>query len=296
MLYQLKVKVESDTLLEQSTNIEIDPYRVILNCRENKVLNEIIIQKHIENFENILPYFNRVKPHLSDLKIPSNPHFKDMIEILKTIESVVVFSGIRKIYHNIPERSWIPENSEEEKKIKVRNVELNKYYDKRLVRINTDLLIKAVKNRKDYKHLIIPFAFFREGGNEFNSLKYVDAYAKYYYFLEDIYAEGKWRKKQAIEKFKKSKLFNYSLDNALAGLSERHKRNIKPFLKAENLNFNKDGIIELIVQVRGNIHHFSQKSPKKQGHPFNQEDFESMAYLLMRICVSSIVELLKSVK
>jgi hypothetical protein len=55
----------------------------------------------------------------------------------------------------------------------------------------------------------------------------------------------------------------------------------------ENLNFDEEGIISLIVQVRGNLHHYSQKSSKKKGTPFNQRDFETMAYLLMTICLKT---------
>jgi hypothetical protein len=73
--------------------------------------------------------------------------------------------------------------------------------------------------------------------------------------------------------------------------SKKHLDKLKEFLAMEKLNFDKEGIISLIVQVRGNLHHFSQRSSKKKGTPFNQKDFETMAYLLMSICLMTFCNL-----
>jgi hypothetical protein len=40
---------------------------------------------------------------------------------------------------------------------------------------------------------------------------------------------------------------------------------LKKFLDMEKCEFSVDGIIELIVQVRGNLSHFLKKAPRKKG-------------------------------
>jgi hypothetical protein len=63
------------------------------------------------------------------------------------------------------------------------------------------------------------------------------------------------------------------------------------FLQEEREQFTVDGVIELIVQVRGNLAHFSQKSTKRKGHAFNQYDFRGVAYMLQAVCIFTFARL-----
>ena len=63
------------------------------------------------------------------------------------------------------------------------------------------------------------------------------------------------------------------------------------FLHEERKPFTVDGVIELIVQIRGNLAHFSQKSTKRKGHAFNQFDFRGVAYLLQAVCIFTFTRL-----
>jgi len=133
--------------------------------------------------------------------------------------------------------------------------------------------------------------FERDGMNEFHSLRYIQAYYNFYFVLEDLYGEGKTQNKDVEQKFKSNQVLRSIIQDVLDNVIKRnvnHLQNIQNFLREENKSFDIDGIIELIVRVRGNLHHYSGKSTKRKGTPLNQGDFESMAYLLMGISVKSI--------
>lgn len=72
--------------------------------------------------------------------------------------------------------------------------------------------------------------------------------------------------------------------------SEKHSKSILQLLSEEKKQNGIDGIIELIVAVRGRLHHYFSRSSLKQATPLNQRDFESPAFLVMGIALMSILK------
>ncbi len=127
---------------------------------------------------------------------------------------------------------------------------------------------------------------------EFNSFRYINAFYNFYFVIEDLYGKGKTKNFGIEKEFKKNKTFRDLVEWMINNdkISGRHKRNIKSFLLEEHKSYNVDGIIELIIKVRGNLHHFSSKSSKHTGTPLNNKDFESMAFLLLGLSYRSILQ------
>jgi len=286
MIFQVKVKFQGDTYVKLPYELNIEPYKITIKCNDKKIVNEIIVQRKIIDYENYMPKFETLEPHKHSLKISEGPYFDEILNLLQTIESLGSFwFRVEKIHWDSPERKWIPENDEEKEKIKITNINFKKEYQKKLIEMHPSVLSQIIELRDDYKHMIIPMAFYREGCNDFKSFRYVNAFMNFYFYLEDLYGNGKTKNYHVKHEFIKSKQIKYAIDKTINNFSERHLSNLKEFLKLENCELEHEGIIELIIKVRGNLHHFSQKSTKKKGHPLNQRDFETMAYLLMSICI-----------
>lgn len=298
MLYQISVKAEINCYTKPC-KVTIGPYIIKINTDNKGIINELCIQRKVSNYENYLPKFIPGSNELHTIPtfdFPHNPYYQEIIELLQYIESLGSFwMEVKRIYWNNPKLSWIPENEEEAKKIKIKEVEYNENYNIQPKIFNPRTLIELVILKDKYKHLIIPMAFYREGVNEYQSQHYLNAYHNFYYYLEDLYGEGKTKNRQVMDNFKKSAHFIDAVEKAIKKLSEpssrKHMENLKRFLKIENCPLSVEGIISLIVKVRGNLHHFSQKSSKKTGHPFNQKDFHVMAYLLMSLCIFTFCHL-----
>lgn len=133
--------------------------------------------------------------------------------------------------------------------------------------------------------------------NEYRSFRYINAFFNFYFFIEDLYGGGKTKNYHVEENFKRSIHIIEAIKDTIKEFNEqlnlkRHQTILIDFLELEKLTYTVEGIISLIVKTRGNLHHFSQKSTQKKGHPLNQRDFETMAYLLMSICIRALVKLL----
>jgi len=292
MLYQISVKYEGDSYIKSPFELNLEPFKISVVCDKNKIVNELIISKKLTDYEKYLPKLKTEEPHKHSLNITSGPDFEDIISLIQTIESLGSFwFRVKKIYWETPKRDWIPENDEERKRIQVTGIKFKQEYPKIPIELSPRLLTEMVILRDNYKHLIIPMAFYREGRNEFSSFRYVYAFINFYFYLEDLYGFGKTKNIQVEKQFIKSEQINRALNQTINSFSKRHQNNLKEFLRIENYQYDNIGIIKLIVKVRGNLHHFSQKSSKKKGHPLNQKDFETMAYLLFCICTYTFIEL-----
>lgn len=292
MLYQISAKYKGDTFIKSPFELHLEPYKISVSCDKNKIVNELIISKKLIDYEKYLPKLETEEPHKHSLNIPDEPDFEDIKNLIQTIESLGSFwFRVKKIYWETPKRDWIPENDEETKRIQVTGIKLKKEYTKIPIELLPRLLTEIIVLRDNYKHLIIPMAFYREGRNEFTSFRYVNAFMDFYFYLEDLYGFGKTKNIQVEKQFIKSEQLNRALNHTIHSFSKRHQDNLNEFLKIEKYQYDNAGIIKLIVKVRGNLHHFSQKSSKKKGHPLNQKDFETMAYLLFCICTYTFTEL-----
>jgi hypothetical protein len=218
------------------------------------------------------------------------------MELLQYLESELSFyANLKKIYWEIPNITVIPENDEDKNVANVLSVELTeKRYPDPKIKLTLDVFENMVLNKKTYDFLTIPKSFFREGEREFKSFRYINAFYNYYFILEDLYGKGKTRNYAIEENFKKSLTFRNHIDWIINnGLKGKHKTNIQTLLSEENKSYDVDGLIELIVKVRGNLHHFSSKSSKHKGTPFNHQHFESMALLLgclSKMCIMQKID------
>ena len=292
MLFQITVKFEGDTYIKNHYTLEFDKYKMFVLSDKNKIVNELIIQRNVDDYEKYLYKFVTVQQGEHELSIPKNPYYPEMIKLLQTIESIGSFwLGVKKIHWDNPTKAWIPETKSEEEKIKVIDFELNKKYESRQHEMTPQKISEIISLKEDFKHLIIPMAFFREGRNEYRSFRYINAFFNFYFYLEGLYGKGKTKNYQVKKAFEESEQFNYALSRTIKSLNNRHIIKLKEFLKKENCNFNNNGVIKLIVNIRGVLHHFSQKSPKIQGHPLNQNEFETVAFLLMGICLHTFSKL-----
>jgi len=286
MIYQLTVKYHGYTFIKSQFNLVFEPYTIIVECDTNKIVDKLIIQRKITDYEKYLPKLETLEPHKHSLTIPESPYFDEIMNLLQTIES---FGGfwfrVTKIDYDFPKREWLPENENEKKLIKILNIGFAKEYNKTPIEMTPRILFEIINSREKFKHLIIPMSFIREGRNDFESFRYINAFINFYFYLEDLYGQGKTKNYLVEDEFMKSKHIKYALDKTISTFSKRHMDNLKKFLKMENYKLDNEDIIKLIVKVRGNLHHFSQKSSKMKGHPFNQNDYETIAYLLMNICI-----------
>lgn len=221
--------------------------------------------------------------------------YLELMREFQELEGMLSFDtvgSLKSIEWDAPTEDFIAETEEEEKQVQVHNFCFKKEYPDCPASLDEEGLGRIIRSKEHYVSLIVPQAFYREGTNEFASKRYINAFYNFYFILEDFYGKGKTKNKDIAEEFRSSKWFRRFVDEVVKDINKyaRHRINIEGFCKRERAAYDTDGIIELLLKVRGSLHHYSGRSSKHQGTPFDHEDFESIAFLTMGLAARSILQ------
>ena len=221
--------------------------------------------------------------------------YLELIREFQELEGILSFETIgslKSIEWDAPTENFIAETEEEKEQVQVHDVCFKKEYPDYPASLDEEGFGRIIRNKEHYVSLIVPQAFYREGTNEFTSRRYINAFYNFYFILEDLYGKGKTRNKDIAEEFRSSKEFRKFVDGVIKDINKytRHRVNIERLCKEERVAYDIDGIIELLWKVRGRLHHYSGRSSKHQGTPFDHEDFESVAFLTMGLAVRCILQ------
>jgi len=297
MKYGIKCRVDSNTVIgKEPVQITVNNIDFTLEPSEDGLLTGLTAIIPIEQGQD---FVSQIAPSnfpgiAWTVTVDSNQQVHDELHaLIQYIESMLSFHfETKKIYLEEAERFFVPENEEEGMKIDVMSYSLRKQpYPEQTRKLTVGDFKEIIQQRSKYEPLKVLKMFHREGLREFGSFRYIQAFYNFYFVLEDLYLQGKTSKNEVIKRFKVSQTFTKIVQKLIdTSIKGHHFKNIQDFLMEEALNFDVDGIIELIVDMRGNLHHYSGKSTKRKGTPLNQGDFESMAYLLLGLSEFSIVE------
>lgn len=295
MKYSLECKVDSTIIVSKNIKYSENGKEFIMIPDENKCLSSIKIIADVPNpnlFCSKVESDQEKGMHTLEIKIDQQVYDKLIYEF-QHIESMFAFStlSLRKIYWEDPKQELIPETEEEKQKIDIISTSWKKSYRRKYTPLNENTFIEMMANRGNYEDLIISKAFFREGINDFQSYRYINAFYNFYFIIENLYGNGKAKNKDVEEEFKTSNEFRHLVQWIIDNVhnDKRHFDNISHYLKVYRKNFDIDGVIFVIVRMRGQLHHYSGKSTQVHGTPFNQNDFESIAYLTLGLAINAIL-------
>ena len=160
------------------------------------------------------------------------------------------------------------------------------------MRFGPPLVASLIGKRDKLNYLVIPMSFYREGVRDYDVHRYVSAFFNFYFFLEGLYGGGKTKNPQVLMAFRSSAQFRAAVQEAHANLDEArmapNKSALERMVSALNCDYSPEGLIEFLVMVRGDLHHFSQRSTRPKGHPLNQMQWRAVAFFAMSVCLSII--------
>ena len=298
MKYSLECGVDGKVMIGVTIQVAMGTKDFILIPDEQGWLSSIkIIAKVAEPQEfhpRIEPGEGRVK---AKIIIKRDPGLRqELIREFQELESIFSFDtngALKSIRWDEPKEEVIPETDEEKTRVSVSGFHFKKEYPDYHTKLDEKTFERIVQTKQLYISLVVPKAFYREGINEFHLRRYINAFYNFYFVLEDLYGQGKTKNKDVISAFKNSTEFKEYLEWVIKNhidTHERHQANIQKFCSEEKVAYNVGGLIELLQKVRGNLHHYSTKSSKRVGSPFNHEDFESIAFLTMGLALRAILQ------
>lgn len=295
MRFKITAPVDGNLLLDQPYLLKRDDLEFEFLIDKERRLSEIavskdILQKDIYRYKSTISKADGVV-HLS---VGGDPFVKGQIMTsLRFLESNLSFASggaLRKIHWESGKEEFIPENEEEKGIIAVSSLRTTKEYKERRTRLSTAVLAHYAVDGERYAELVIPKAFWREGLTNFSNFQYIQAFYNYYFVIEGLYANGKTGEKEVLKEFAKSKEFADISEKTLKTFFNvrRHWRRLLQMLKEEDYAVNKEGLQKLLFKVRGNVHHYSNRSKKTTATPFNQDGFETIALICGHIACMAI--------
>lgn len=299
MYFQATARVRSYGYAKESLEVSNGQYAIRFECDATDRIERIRIRKRVPDYREHLPSVKQGPNGETTFDLGGGPHPDDLIDFLQHIESLGGFwCGIEKIFWESTEFEWIPENPEEKSLVEIPSFCISEtVFLERREDVNLTRIFYAVAHRDKQKHLVLPLAFFREAENEYAANRYIYAFYNYYFFLEGLYGNGKTKNTLVLREFKSSADLTAAVQETIGEFTSgempiRHREMLQEYLGSAGCDLSVDGILRLIVTMRGSLHHFSPHGPQTKGTPQNQAWLETLALLMVSICAKLVPKLL----
>ncbi|EOU2547393.1 hypothetical protein ACWOQH_000699 [Vibrio parahaemolyticus] len=253
------------------------------------VIDERCIVTHIEVTvpvqEQWYPKLVKTAPNYHQL-ITDNPAFYFVHRNLRGIEVLMSLWGLKYIDKRNFDITWLPETQEEEIKLNIKNfsIKSERISIEDIEPLPFDLAARAIIKSWDGAEESVIASFYRKGTIDMESQDYIDAIYDFYLILESRFGDGKWRGKQIKQILKCSnelkEAFKHATTKSLNGSLSRKLLDKRDTNKAYK---HYEDFIDHIVDLRGQLHHHSEKN-KRSWNPNKQEDYELDARYLHAIC------------
>ncbi len=294
MKWSLDCKVKSKIKIAHEIKFNHNDKEYVFYPNSNGFLEGIKIIVKVEHPEK---FYSKIDENEKPVKITIESDkelYNALIKEFWELESIMAFSaGVRKINWENPEMKVICETPEEKANVKVFGVSWNKEYPDPERPMDEETLKEMVVSKDKYSSLTVIKSFWREGMNEFNSFRFIESFFNFYFVIEGLYGNGKTKNNNVKKELKKSSEFLSNLKNNMdefaKPLFREHFDKVKEMLSKMSKNYDSDGMICLIIKIRGVLHHFAKGSKLTQGTPFNQKDFNSIAFFLLGLSTLSIL-------
>ncbi|MCX6908384.1 MAG: hypothetical protein NTY01_10120 [Verrucomicrobia bacterium] len=233
----------------------------------------------------------RLKPNAADQNtidfdcaFPSCSEF--LFKTLRTLEGFLAVFSLERIAIEDTDVTWVPESEEDKRRLTVTHFNFK--------------FKKADRASTARQDLEVPLGFFRKGRNDFLERRYIDAIYDFYFVLETLFGNGKWRNYQVKAEFKKSpeliKFAQQVLSEGEQSLIRRQgRRSLLDAFRKKYSGKTPEEFLDSIVDLRGCLHHhnLAQKSPWNPALEYEYElDAHLMSDLCFKICESNVMAIL----
>jgi hypothetical protein len=277
-----KFTVDSSIKLERQMEFMSDGMKFILEC-PNSRFSRLTIEVSGVHFSD---YPKTVLPgngeHLG-LIFPKDPWLKRVQAEARLIKATLSLWGVLDIATESPEISWEPESDEEIKNTNIFGLKKSIVSLREIepVSISNDMLIRSILSRDGFREFEIPLEFYRRGLDDYGSEHYIESIYDFYFVLEYLWGNGKFKKNDIVREFISSEDATLAINLAIKPFeSAMHDRHLdKEYCNASYLNKDANKIFEHIVDLRGYLHHQSSRR-KYNWNPGFQSEYEIDATFL----------------
>lgn len=260
-------------------------------------ITSIRASQAVQDYEQQLPSFDSTTIP-STIRFHAPPVEEELLEILWHFESIGAFwLGIQRIHWEVAEREWVPESDTERGQLGLFSKSGGQtVYQPVGTPVIPPLAQELLRFRARFSDLVLPMSFFREGMNEYRTHRYISAFFNFYFFLEDIYGQGNTKNRLILKAFTSSDELKWAVMKARTDLRALPDQEQGLLFLCQRMSRQcpdtPEEWLDLIVSMRGHLHHFSSRKSTLKGHPLNHAVFRSVAYLLLGTSMNCATKLL----
>ena len=221
-----------------------------------------------------------------DCGFPSCSEF--LFKTLRTLEGFLSVYSLEAIALDETDVTWVPESKEDEMRLKVAHFGFKfKKPNKLSPKAPFSVIRRSIVASTSHTDLEVPLGFYRKGRNDFLDRRYIDAIYDFYFVLETLFANGKWRNREVKVEFGKSReLTNFAQQVISEGeqtvLGRGGRRCLLDSFRDKYAGKPPTELLDSIVDLRGSLHHHSQK--KSPWNPALEYEYELDALLMSHLC------------
>jgi len=245
--------------------------------------------------EAALPQVKKTPPVA--ITFPTDPELESLLPDVRTLEGALTIWGVQRIDTVRFKSEWIPENAEERAKLDLFGFERNREEEGRSYPAPAiDLLLRTIVSVEKFRGWEVPLNFNRRGRLAVIQERYTEAFYEFYFFIESLYGNGKFKTHAVTAEFNASIELNAAIQEAVADPDFELKSD--PVLRAE---FQKHyatephtEIVQRLVEMRGFLHHHSSKN-KKAWNPGMQLGYKADTLFWQSVCHNAATKYLNGV-
>lgn len=236
-------------------------------------------------------------PNGRNLYITKTPDLPFIQRKLRTLQGLLALYGLHSIDIDKPEIEWIPENEKERADLHIFSYSCKSepLPDNEVLPMPFDFLARSIIASDAATDIEVPLNFFRRGMLDVYDRYYIEAIYDFYFVLETLFADGKFKKSAVLEAFKNSDQLCACVEQALTDpgpmlTDNTHTQDI--FRRAYG-TLNVEQALKKIIELRGHLHHHTMKR-RNSWHPDEQSRFECDALFLQSVSYNVVFKVAKT--
>lgn len=295
MIAKVEAEITGNFVIEKDMEVKLHPFTIDVRYTSEFDKFFISVSRKVNDYARFIPNVKADNGNLLELNFPMQDYLKEHITILQHIESFgAIDKEIEEIYWQNISIEWIPETVEEEQELLISKVVRRQSFSSKTRILSKDWLFNTVLHRNQLSQLALPLSFYREGANLYHNFQYQSSFLQFYLMLEGFFGNAEHKNDKMKKEFAKSEILDLAIKETITWLENERSNHYQWLVQTcqkYNKAVNKEGIIHLLVELRGNLSHFSILKPSKQKNPFKESDYHSLAFIAMMICRFSSIKL-----
>jgi hypothetical protein len=249
----------------------------------------------VDNFpEAALPHVSKTVP--VSITFPTDPVLESLLPDVRTLEGALAIWGIQRVDTMRFKTEWIPENPEERARLDMFAFERNREDGRAYPAPAIDLLLRTIISVEKFRGWEVPLNFNRRGRQAVIQERYIEAFYEFYFFIESLYADGKFKQHAVTQEFTASTELNAAIQEALVDSDSELKADavLKAEFQKHYISKSREEIIDRLVKLRGELHHHSIKN-KRAWNPGLQLGYKTDALFWQSVCHNAATKFLTDI-